>query len=136
MNSSTDQDSVVGGTNISFFIKDLLYLYKPFKTNTMANNETIGQALGLSKEWEILNRAYTEEESQDCDTISETLITSGNRIKKEAFYTPEDINIENLTDYEKKLLLAGFSVGASISRQSQIHRLASLFGRLHGEDNE
>ena len=102
----------------------------------MANNETIGQALGLSKEWEILNRAYTEEESQDCDTISETLITSGNRIKKEAFYTPEDINIENLTDYEKKLLLAGFSVGASISRQSQIHRLASLFGRLHGEDNE
>jgi hypothetical protein len=101
-----------------------------------SSKETIGQALGLSKEWEILNRAYTEEESEECETISELLTSAGDRIKKECFYTPEDINIENLTDYEKKLLLAGFIVGASASKQHQIHRLASLFGKLHGEDRE
>lgn len=67
---------------------------------------------------------------KDQDSISDTLLVSGNQIREEELDVPG-----NLTRYEKKLLLAGYFVGkihadVGSKHQAMMKMMEKMFGGL------
>lgn len=75
--------------------------------------ETVSEAMGIKNEWFDKTRKASIEIWNETDKVSDALIQIAEHIKDEEFDT--DIK---LSDYEKKLILAGYTIGAeSISNQ-------------------
>ena len=81
------------------------------------NPKTISGGLGLSDSYYDELGQETKEAYKEEDTVSDTLLNMGNRVRKEELDTPGA-----LTRYERKILLAGYLVG-TLHAQARIQAL-------------
>jgi hypothetical protein len=93
------------------------------------NPNTISGGLGLSDSYYDELGQETKEAYKEEDSVSDTLLNLGNRVRKEELDTPGA-----LSRYERKILLAGFLVGI-LHTQSRIQAIKleamdSAFGDL------
>jgi hypothetical protein len=81
------------------------------------NPNTISGGLGLADSYYDELSQETKEAYKEEDTVSDTLLNVGNRVRKEELDTPGA-----LTRYERKILLAGYLVG-TLHSQARIKAL-------------
>lgn len=92
------------------------------------DNETISQGLGISNSWFEDKAGRVIEIWKEHDKVSEALEHLAQEIKDEEFETQISV-----TDYEKKLILAGYVIGHAssvIQSQESMERLIRGMGIL------
>lgn len=88
-------------------------------------------ALGLSKDWKILNEAYIEEDVNEGSTVTDVMEKIILRLKTECFgednYT--------ISEYEKKLIYAGFMLSNDLTARRTISMMSSMIQNEEDEDD-
>jgi hypothetical protein len=93
----------------------------------MADKErTINEALGIPNEWKKSNTKLLRKEIEKNDTISEAMEASLMRIKEEVFGEGTYAN----TEFEKKLIYAGFMLAQEIMDLKQQQARAVIMGSI------
>lgn len=98
------------------------------------DNETISQGLGIPNSWFEDKAGRVVEIWKEHDKVSEALEHLAQEIKDEEFETQIQV-----TDYEKKLILAGYVIGHAssvIQNQESMERLIRGMGILGLEDED
>lgn len=98
------------------------------------SNETISQGLGIPNSWFEDKAGRVVEIWKEHDKVSEALEHLAQEIKDEEFET--DVLV---TDYEKKLILAGYVIGHAssvIQAQESMEKLIRGMGLLGGGNEE
>lgn len=98
------------------------------------NRETISQGMGIDNSWFEEKADRVVQIWKEHDKVSEALEHLAQEIKDEEFETQISI-----TDYEKKLILAGYVIGqaASImSAQSEMMRISRRLGLFDPGEGE
>jgi hypothetical protein len=83
---------------------------------------TVYEALSLTKEWTDHNAEELQVEMESNELVSSTMETTIKRIQTDCFGEGD----YGLSEYEKKLIFAGFQMGQMESRVSEGRRLAAL----------
>lgn len=83
---------------------------------------TVYEALGLSKDWIDQNSEELQAEMESHEKVSSTMETTIKRIQTECFGEGE----YGLSDYEKKLIFAGFQMGQMEYRVSEARKFAAM----------
>ena len=75
---------------------------------------SIAEALGLNEEWALINRHRVGKSLDNHETISDTMLECISELREEEFGEPRDIS-----DYEKKIMMAGFHLAQEIIQKKQ-----------------
>ena len=98
------------------------------------SDETISQGLGIPNSWFEDKAGRVVEIWKDHDKVSEALEQLAQEIKDEEFETQIPV-----TDYEKKLILAGYVIGHAssvIQTQESMEKLIGRMGILGLDDDD
>ena len=98
------------------------------------NRETISQGMGIDNSWFEEKADRVVQIWKEHDKVSEALEQLAQEIKDEEFETQISI-----TDYEKKLILAGYVIGQAssiMSAQSEMLRISRRLGLFDPEEGE
>lgn len=107
------------------------------ENNTMTeedNRETISQGMGIDNSWFEEKADRVVQIWKEHDKVSEALEHLAQEIKDEEFETQISI-----TDYEKKLILAGYVIGQAASiihAEEELLRISRRLGLFGLGDNE
>ena len=88
----------------------------------MMKEMTVYEALGLSKKWTDSNSEQLQAEMESNELVSSTMETTIKRIQDDCFGEGD----YGLSEYEKKLIFAGFQMGQMESRVAEARRFAAM----------
>lgn len=92
----------------------------------MEKEKTISEALNISDEWVVENESRIEDALLEMETVSDCMENLIMQIKTEEFGKGD----YEISDYERKILFAGYLIGQLVVRQREAARMGSLIGHI------